>query len=110
MSEQTRTRLSWLFVGLTAISAAMLFTLGAPVGASNDHEEARKLRHGGDILPLTELLDRAELSGMRVLEAELEREQGRLVYELELLDADGRVHERLFDAATGQPLHGQAGH
>ena len=34
MSEQTRTRLSWLFVGLTAVVAAMLFTLGAPVGAA----------------------------------------------------------------------------
>ena len=110
MSEQTRARLSWLFVGLTAIAAAMLFTQGATVGASDDHEVARELRHGGDILPLTELLERAELSGMRVLEAELEREHGRLVYELELLDADGRVHERLFDAATGQPLHGQAGY
>ncbi len=110
MSEQTRRHLSWIFVGLTAVSAATLFTLGAPVGASDDHDEVRELRHGGDILPLTELLGRAELSGMRVLEAELEREQGRLVYELELLDADGRVHERLFDAATGQPLYGKAGH
>lgn len=110
MSEQTRTRLSWLFVGLTAVVAAMLFMLGAPVGASDDHEVARELRHGGDILSLTELLERAELGSMRVLEAELEREHGRLVYELELLDADGRVHERLFDAATGQPLHGHAGY
>lgn len=110
MSEQTRGYLSWVFVGLIAVSAATLFTLGAPVGASEDHDEVRALRHGGDILPLAELLGRPELSGMRVLEAELERKQGRLVYELELLDAEGRVHERLFDAATGQPLYGKAGH
>ncbi|MCB1774297.1 MAG: hypothetical protein KDI88_11825 [Gammaproteobacteria bacterium] len=74
------------------------------VGASDDHDTARQLRSEGNIVPLRELLQHPALADQRVLEAELERENGRLVYELELLDASGRVRERYFDATTGQPL------
>ena len=62
------------------------------------------LRDGGEILPLAALLERPELREMRVIEAELEREYGRVVYELEILSQDGRVYERYFDATTGEPL------
>ncbi len=55
-------------------------------------------------MPLDELLARTELAGLTVLEVELEREDGRLVYELELLDEAGRVHDRYYDAVTGEPL------
>jgi hypothetical protein len=104
MSETMRNRLSWLFVGAVAVAAVMLLGGGLPAGASGDHEVVRELREGGEILSLSALLDRESLQGMRVLEAELEREQGRMVYELELLDARGRVIERYFDAITGEPL------
>lgn len=104
MSETGMTRLSWLFIALTLAAAVVLFQGGATAVAGEDHDEARDLRHAGDIVPLTELLGRSELLGQRVLEAELEREHGRLVYELELLDEAGRVHERYYDAVTGLPL------
>jgi uncharacterized membrane protein YkoI len=58
----------------------------------------------GTILPLSELLAREELAGVRVIEAELEHEHGRAVYELELLHDNGRVYERYYDATTGEPL------
>jgi uncharacterized membrane protein YkoI len=109
MSDAGKARLSWLFVMLTGMAAAALFYGASPVGASDDHDRARELRRGGDIVPLAELLDHAELNGLRVLEAELEDEDGRLVYELQLLDGAGRVHEKYFDAASGQPLKGRAG-
>ena len=109
MSETGKNRLSWVFVALIGLSAAALFYGDAPAGASDDHEAAQALRQGGDIRPLSELLAREELAGMRVLEAELEREHGVLVYELELLDAAGRVHDRYYDAASGEPLDRKPG-
>ena len=104
MSEVKKARASWLFVALIGAASATLFSGVWPVGASDDHERVRELRRGGDIIPLSELLGRAELRGLRVLEAELEDEDGRLVYELQLLDEAGRVQERSCDAASGQPL------
>lgn len=104
MSNPDRSRLSWVFAALVGVSAVALLHATAPVGATDDHDRVRALRHSGDIIPLADLLNRGELSGMRVLEAELEDEDGRLIYELELLDQDGRVHKREFDAASGKPL------
>jgi uncharacterized membrane protein YkoI len=37
-----------------------------------------------------------------VLEVELEEEQGHYIYEIELLDARGRVWNLEFDARTGR--------
>lgn len=106
MSELGSTRLSWLFIAMALASAVALFQGGRPAVAGDDHDEVRELRHAGDIIPLSDLMGRPELSGHRVLEAELEREHDRLVYELELLDGTGRVHELYYDAVTGQPLGG----
>jgi hypothetical protein len=97
-------RLALGFVGLVLVSGAVLFT-GVPLAtASDDHERARMLRDAGEIVPLSAILQRPELGDARVLEADLEREDGRMVYELEVLDPDGRVREWYFDAATGEPL------
>lgn len=104
MSESVRGRLAWVFVGLVLVSGAATFT-GVPLAsASDDHEKARMLRDSGEIVSLSAILQRPELGGSRVIEAELEREDGRMVYELEVLDPDGRVREWYFDAATGAPL------
>ena len=89
-----------------ATAAAVLLAAAGFTVSADDHDEVRELRQTGDIVPLSALLQNADLSGYRVLEVELEHERGRLVYELELLDQHGRVHERYFDAATGQPLSG----
>ena len=70
----------------------------APSGASTGTREAVELRDGGEILPLADLLDSDAVRGMRVIEAELEREHGRAVYELELLDAE---------ALEGQPARAE---
>jgi hypothetical protein len=109
MSELRSAPLAWVFVALTAAAAAGLLSGVPPVGASDDHEEARELRTRGEVVPLATVLDRPDLAGTRVLEAELEREHGRLVYELEILDSDGRVSKRYFDAATGEALDGKRG-
>lgn len=104
MSEQRVGGLAWVFIAMTVIAGGALFYGGLPAGASEDHDEARELRASGDVVPLAEVLGRPELAGKRVLEAELETKKGRLVYELEVLDQDGRVSKGYFDAKTGESL------
>jgi uncharacterized membrane protein YkoI len=102
----TKRKLSLVFAGVAGLAALGLFSSVTPVGASgDDHDLVRELRQNGDIMSLGQLLQQPALANVRVLEAELERERGRTVYELELLDESGRVYERYFDAVTGQPLN-----
>jgi uncharacterized membrane protein YkoI len=72
----------------------------------DDHERARRLLEAGQILPLQTILERAQASHPgRILEADLDEEQGRFVYEIELLDDEGLVWELQFDAKTGRFLN-----
>lgn len=71
-----------------------------------DQDEALRLRQQGVILPLEQLLHHAldRYPGAKLLEAELEEEDGTYVYEVELLTVDGTVREIELNAATGQVL------
>ncbi len=72
---------------------------------SHDQRRARAALERGEVLPLTGILRRSEaLLDGRMIEAELEREDGRWVYEITLLDADGFIVEALFDARTAELL------
>lgn len=73
--------------------------------ASKDHDKARFLREAGKILPLEDILRALtkEYPG-KVLEVELERKKGRIIYELEVLNDAGQVHKFYIDAKTGQLL------
>lgn len=68
-------------------------------------DELQQLKHG-EVLPLKGLIPLEDLvkrlKGARLLEAELEFEDGQLVYELEWLDAQGQVWEQTFDAYSGK--------
>ncbi len=66
-----------------------------------DQEVARRLMEKGVILPLQRIVEKVE---GHILEVELEYEHGHYLYELEILQADGAVVERIFDATTGEPL------
>lgn len=71
----------------------------------SDYEDALRLRERREILPLEDLLRRAGLDAdARILEIESEFEHGRRVYEVEYLDAQGRIHEILIDAGSGEVL------
>ncbi|MDX2101751.1 MAG: peptidase [Alphaproteobacteria bacterium] len=74
-------------------------------GERRDHERARAALAVGDIRPLATLLIEVERQyhGV-VLDAELERKDGRWVYELHLLPSSGRVFELILDARTGAVL------
>ena len=90
----------------TSLLIIVIFT-STNIWADDDHERARELVKSGEIIPLNQLLQQVINTGsgkFRLLEAELERESGRLVYELEIVDEHGVVRELLFDAKTGKPL------
>ncbi len=96
-------------VVLHALLAAGLATLiGLPVataGDQRDHERARAAVQAGEVLPLQTLLERLRRTHPgQVLELELEREDGRWIYEVKLLQADGQLLKLELDAATGQVL------
>lgn len=72
---------------------------------ADDHDKAKRLKDAGDILSLEVILQNArEVQQGKILEAELESENGKLVYEIELLTPEGKILELVFDAATGKHL------
>lgn len=85
-----------------ALLIGLAFASG-PTRADDDHERAREAVVRGEVLPLDAVLALVPLrTGERLLDAELEREGGRWVYELELISADGRVREVELDARDGR--------
>lgn len=67
-----------------------------------DHDSVKRLRDDGRILSMSEVMRRAaRIRPGQLLEAELDRDDGRYVYEILILDATGRVHELELDAASG---------
>jgi uncharacterized membrane protein YkoI len=84
----------------------VLTLVAAPALADrDDHDRARQALNAGEILPLAEILLAAEAARPgRVIELDLERDDGRWIYELELVSPEGLVYEVEIDAATGTVL------
>jgi len=71
--------------------------------ADADYDTARKLREAGDILPLETILRKVgKTHPGKVLEVELEKNHGRIIYEIELLDAKGKVWELKVDPRSAE--------
>lgn len=84
-----------LALGLTALIVSPAW--------SDDQREVREALKQGRILPLTEILaSAAAIQPGRVIEVELEQEDGRYVYELEILDEHGVVWELYVNAENGE--------
>jgi uncharacterized membrane protein YkoI len=89
---------------LATACALTCFLLVAPHAAlaDEDHVAARKLRESGEILSLEKIAEHARTAKSgEILETELDRERGRYVYEVEILDQTGQVWELKLDAKTG---------
>ena len=83
----------------------LVLTGAAALADRDDHDRARRALEAGEILPLAEILTVAEATRPgRVIEVELERDDGRWIYELELVSPGGRLYEMEIDAATGTVL------
>lgn len=88
---------------ILVVTASLLAAFG--LNADDDHEIARRAVQRGEILPLSKILEIAKRDYPgRVLEVDLDREDGRYLYEIEILLADGRVIELTYDGATGRLL------
>lgn len=110
-------RATWRFrcalrgVARSALTALLLTGLALPAGWASDkpdHERARAAVQAGQALPLPTLLERLQRTHPgQVLELELEREGGRWIYEVKLLQAGGQLLKLELDAATGEVLRAQ---
>ena len=102
--------LRWRFHLAPGLLIGMLLVMSQPAAwARPDHDQARAAVQAGEVLPLRTLLDRLEKSHPgQVLEVELERDDGRWVYELKLLQAGGRLVKLKVDARSGDLLRAQA--
>lgn len=98
--EITRALIRW-----AALPALLVVSVTGVAYSDDDQDTARRLREAGEILPLETIIGSArnEFPG-RVLEVELEEEDGGFVYELELLDESGVVHELRYDARSGRRI------
>jgi uncharacterized membrane protein YkoI len=91
---------------ITIITLLMIVLVISTLSLADEgYKEARRLTESGAILPLEDLMPtiQAQQSG-RILELELEHEEGRYLYEIEILDEQGAVWEFKVDATTGEIL------
>lgn len=99
---------------LAAVLAAGVWSVGGafahdrPPRKDDDAlERARRAREEGRILPLEDIVAKAERDlNARVIDVEIEdgHRDVEFIYELKLLAADGRVIVAVYDAATGRQL------
>ena len=93
-----------------AAAAALTVLVLAPAASAQrhrdgDHEAARAAMARGEILPLTRILAVvAQETPGNVLEVELDRHDGLIIYEIKILTPAGKVIERHVDARTGALL------
>jgi len=93
------------FCILTVILGLLISSPVHIVQAHDDYIEAKRLRDQGEIMSLEEILKNVRKSYPgRVLEVELEDENGRIVYELEILGHDRIVRGIYIDAKSGELL------
>jgi uncharacterized membrane protein YkoI len=92
-----------------ALLGTSLTMIGTAI-ADSDHDRARRAVEQGLILPLKDILVRLQQAYPgQVLKAELDDEDGIVVYELKILGGDGRVIEVVYDARTGELLKAKGG-
>ena len=93
----------WLWLSL--LPALLALPLGAMARSEADQDRARAALQAGEIQPLTFILTRlAQTQPGQVLELELERKEGRWLYEIKLLRPGGSLLKLEVDARTGEVL------
>ena len=87
------------------VLAAVMAATGARASSDGDHDRARDAVQAGQVLPLKTVLERLEREHPgQVLEVELERDDGRWIYEVKLLQSGGRLVKLELDARSGEVL------
>jgi len=110
---KVRSRFPVMVAGMTRfvwLVLCLILPASSSADSDDDHEAAKHLRDAGEIVSLEKLLAdvRGRHSG-RVLEIELERARDQYVYEIEMVDDGGKVHEYYYDARDGRLLWEETG-
>ncbi len=85
------------------IVLSILFLLCASLVLASEHDNVKMLRDDDVIVSLETLIrDALNRRPGHVIEAELEHEHGRYIYEIEILDKNREVWELLYDARDGR--------
>ncbi|HLS98129.1 MAG: PepSY domain-containing protein [Porticoccaceae bacterium] len=90
---------------LATLALALLLSSGASARDISQNE-VLELRRRGELLPFEQVIALVETRhpGAQILEVELEEDDGRYLYELEILTRDNRVRELELDARDGRIL------
>lgn len=90
---------------LPLLTILLLLTGPALADGKSDHDRARAALAAGAIRPLADILADVERRWVgQIIETELERDDGRWVYEFKLLPPSGRIYKLELDATTGALL------
>ena len=95
---------TWKWPAFGTALALAIIASSAWVVLADDNQAAlaARLAKNGDILPLEQILQRAQAEQPgKVIEAEFEQKRGRYIYEVEVLDDKGVVWKLKLDAKTG---------
>jgi uncharacterized membrane protein YkoI len=96
---------------ITTAIAAGAFAAAVAIASADDepdHERARRAVEAGEALPLTAVLAAVERDYVgQVVEVELERDDGKWVYEIEVLTPAADVIELTYDARSGALLEAE---
>ncbi len=97
---------------IAPLFAALALSMASPVlaadrgsGRSGDHDEALRAVEARQALPIARIMEIAlQAVPGEIVEIELDRDDGRLIYEVEVLTGGGRVRKVDIDARTGAVL------
>jgi len=88
-----------------ALGGAALAATPASASERVRQQEVRQLRESGKILPMEDILARARAAQPgQIVEVELERDDGRYVYEVKVIDSADKVHKLELEAGSGEVL------
>ena len=95
--------LSLILAAVVTAGASLALTPQAGDRARAD--DVRQLRESGKILSAEDIIARArKIQPGQLVGLELEREAGRMVYEIKLIDTANKLHKLELDAASGELL------
>lgn len=94
------------FVPLAVAMLMSILTIGpSQADDGHDHDRARQALEAGEVLPLRTILERVDRDHPgQVMEVDLERKDGRWIYEIKLLRTGGSLVKLKLDARDGTLL------
>jgi len=93
------------------ILSIVLIICSSAATADDDHDQAKQLLDSGDILPLEIILKKVRsIQPGKILDLELEKEDGQIIYEIELLTTSGSVFELKINAKTAELISTEKEH